>query len=82
MTRTYDDLPTTVCSDTQTAAQTLLDDLASVPDLAQVPAYRDLIEQLYLVTRAAATLAAVLGDPETARANHEIAEELVRVANL
>lgn len=82
MTRNYDDLPTTVCADTQNAAQTLLDDLASVPELAQMPAYRDLIEHLYLATRAAATLATILGDPETARANHKVADELVRAANL
>ena len=82
MTKTHGELPTTVCSDTQNAAQTLLDDLASVPELAQIPAYRDLIDQLYLAARAAATLAAVLGDPQTARANHRVADELARAASL
>ena len=71
-----------VCQSMQLAASAVLDDVTANPDLLNVPAYRELIERVYMAARQSACLARILRDDETARFTDKVCERLIQDANL
>ena len=71
-----------VCHCCQFAARAIVDDLTANPDLLNVPAYRELIERVYMAARQSAHLARILGDAETGDFTDKVCEQLIGLANL
>ena len=69
-----------VCQCIQLAASAILDDVTANPDLLNVPAYRELIERVYMAACQAACLARILGDDQTANFTFNICERLIQAA--
>lgn len=71
-----------VCHCCQFAARAIVDDLTANPDLMNVPAYRELIERVYMAARQSAHLARILGDAETGDFTDKVCEQIITLANL
>ena len=71
-----------VCQCMQLTASALLDDLTANPDLLNVPAYKELIERVYMAARQSAHLARILDDAETGEFTDKVCEQIVKMANL
>ena len=71
-----------VCQSMQLTASAILDDLTGNPDVLNIPAYRGLIERVYMAARQSAHLARILGDDQTAKFTDGICEKLIQLANL
>lgn len=71
-----------VCQSMQLTASAILDDLTGNPDVLNIPAYRELIERVYMAARQSAHLARILGDDQTAKFTDGICEKLIQLANL
>ena len=71
-----------VCQSMQLTASAILDDLTGNPDVLNIPAYRELIDRVYMAARQSAHLARILGDDQTAKFTDGICEKLIQLANL
>ena len=71
-----------VCQSMQLTASAILDDLTGNPDVLNIPAYRELIDRVYMAARQSAHLARILGDDQTAKFTDGICEKLIHLANL
>ena len=71
-----------VCQSMQLTASAILDDLTGNPDVLNIPAYRELIERVYMAARQSAHLARILGDDETAGFTDKVCNQLTNKANL
>lgn len=71
-----------VCQCIQLAASAILDDVTGNPDVLNIPAYRELIDRVYMAARQSAHLTRILGDDETARFTDNVCERLIQAANL
>lgn len=71
-----------VCQSMQLTANAILGDLVGNPDIVNIPAYRELIERVYMAARQSACLARILGDEQTANFTDQICNQLAEKANL
>ncbi|MBQ1776615.1 MAG: hypothetical protein IIZ93_00515 [Acidaminococcaceae bacterium] len=71
-----------VCQSMQLTASAVLDDLTGNPDALNIPAYRELVERVYMAARQAACLARKLDDAETAKFTDHVCEQLTKLAKL
>lgn len=71
-----------VCQSMQLTASAILDDLTGNPDVLNIPAYKELVDRVYMAARQAATMARIMGDDETAGFTDKICNQLTVNANL
>ena len=71
-----------ICQSIQLAAGSVLSEVLNVPDLLEVPAYKELVERIYMAARQSATVARMMCDEQTAKFTENVCNKLVTVANL
>lgn len=71
-----------ICQSIQLAADSVLSKILNTPELLEVPAYRELVERIYMAARQSATVSRVIGDDRTARFTDSVCDKLVSTANL
>ena len=71
-----------VCQSIQLAAMEALGELTSHGELLNHPAYKELIDHLYMAARQAAHVSRMMGDDRTANFTDEICEKLTYKAGL
>lgn len=71
-----------VCQSMQLTASAILGDLVGNPDIVNIPAYRELIERVYMAARQAALVSRLMGDEQTAKFTDSICEKLTVKAGL
>lgn len=71
-----------ICQSIQLAAGSVLSEVLNVPDLLEVPAYKELVERIYIAARQSAIVARMMGDDQTARFTENVCNKLVTVAKL
>lgn len=71
-----------ICQSIQLAAGSVLSEVLNNPELLEVPAYKELVERVYMAARQSATVARMMGDDQTAKYTDTMCNKFVTVANL